>query len=128
MQPNLVREQMGHPVSNRIRIFSGGENETVVLTVATELRNNEVYIGVYVTWMYLVVMNIVPFLSLAVFNLAIYLEVRRANSERAQLTRSDIREQGTSIRLFPGCENMWSLVETLRFPACRRLTKRNFLT
>ena len=77
-------------LSNRIFIFSGGENETVVLTVATELRNNEVYIGVYVTWMYLVVMNIVPFLSLAVFNLAIYLEVRRANSERAQLTRSDI--------------------------------------
>ena len=62
----------------------------MVLTVATELRNNEVYIGVYVTWMYLVVMNIVPFLSLAVFNLAIYLEVRRANSERAQLTRWDM--------------------------------------
>ena len=55
----------------------------------TELRNNDVYIGVYMTWLYLVVMNIVPFLSLAVFNLAIYLEVRRANSERAQLTRKD---------------------------------------
>ena len=55
--------------------------------VPTALRENDVYIGVYMTWLYLVVMNIVPFLSLAVFNLAIYLEVRRANSERAQLTR-----------------------------------------
>ena len=59
--------------------------------VPTALRENDVYIGVYMTWLYLVVMNIVPFLSLAVFNLAIYLEVRRANSERAQLTRSDMQ-------------------------------------
>lgn len=82
---------MQHTYIKQDYIFSGGENETVVLTVATELRNNEVYIGVYVTWLYLVVMNIIPFLSLAVFNLAIYLEVRRANSERAQLTRWDMQ-------------------------------------
>ena len=92
----------GPHVSNRIRIFSGGENKTVPWP--TELRDNEVYIGVYVTWLYLVVMNIVPFLSLAVFNLAIYLEVRRANSERAQLTRLEI-VQGSAKRWVPGCVN-----------------------
>merc|ERR1719270_3165614 len=44
-------------------------------------------------------MNIVPFLSLAVFNLAIYLEVRRANSERAQLTRLQQKEVGLATML-----------------------------
>ena len=83
--------------------FSGGENETETYVVPTALRENDVYIGVYMTWLYLVVMNIVPFLSLAVFNLAIYLEVRRANSERAQLTRSDTVHATTSA-LQKGCD------------------------
>ncbi len=35
------------------------------------------YISVYVTWMYLVFMYIVPFTSLAVLNLLIFLEIRK---------------------------------------------------
>ena len=72
-------------------------NETVV--VPTSLRNDEVYIGIYITWLYLVVMYIVPFLSLAVFNLLIYFEVRRANSERARLTRLQQKEIGLATML-----------------------------
>lgn len=72
-------------------------NETLV--VPTSLRNNESYISVYMTWLYLVVMYLVPFLSLAVFNLWIYLEVRRANSERARLTRLQQKEIGLATML-----------------------------
>ena len=34
----------------------------------TELRINSHYISIYVTWMYLVFMYIIPFTTLAVFN------------------------------------------------------------
>ena len=50
------------------------------------------YYSVYITWMYLVVMYIVPFTCLAAFNLRIYLQIRRANAERAQLSRVQQRE------------------------------------
>ena len=48
--------------------------------------------SVYITWMYLVVMYIVPFTCLAAFNLRIYMQIRRANTERAQLSRMQQRE------------------------------------
>ena len=41
----------------------------------TELRQHATYIRVYITWCYLVVMYIVPFSCLALFNLLIYREV-----------------------------------------------------
>ena len=46
----------------------------------------------YITWLYLVVMYIVPFTCLAAFNLRIYLQIRKANEERAQLSRLQQRE------------------------------------
>ena len=52
-----------------------GENKTV--QAATELRKDPVYISVYVTWMYFVFMYIIPFASLAVFNLLIFLAIRK---------------------------------------------------
>ena len=60
--------------------------------VSTELRADPTYINVYITWLYLVVMYIVPFSCLALFNLLIYREVRRANSARASLTRLQQKE------------------------------------
>ncbi len=62
-----------------------GANRTQVRP--TQMRMNETYISVYITWLYLWVMYIVPFTCLAMFNLRIYLQIRRANAERAQLSR-----------------------------------------
>ena len=81
-----------------------GENAT--FAVPTRLRDNEVYIGVYVNGLYLVFMNIVPFVSLAAFNLLIYFEVRRANSERAQLTR--LVDEERFFRRAPKFKSCWS--------------------
>ncbi len=51
-----------------------GDNRTVFF--ATEMRKNELYVSIYVTWMYLVFMYIVPFSALAALNLLIFLEIR----------------------------------------------------
>ena len=55
---------------------------------------------VYINWMYMIFMYIIPFGLLAVFNILIYMEVRRANSLRAQLTRVQKREIGLAMMLF----------------------------
>ena len=60
--------------------------------VSTPLRADPTYINVYITWLYLVVMYIVPFSCLALFNLLIYWEIRRANAARASLTRLQKKE------------------------------------
>ena len=50
-------------------------NYNITLVEPTDLRNDYYYINVYVNGLYLVIMYIVPFGCLAVFNLLIYLEV-----------------------------------------------------
>jgi hypothetical protein len=49
--------------------------------------------------MYLVVMYIVPFTSLALLNLRIYIQIRRSTAERAKLTRHEQREIGMATML-----------------------------
>ena len=74
-----------------------GDNVTDV--VSTPMRDDPTYISVYITWLYIIMMNFLPFVSLAAFNLLIYNQVRRANSERAQLTRLQQKEIGLATML-----------------------------
>ena len=60
------------------------------------------FFRVYITWMYLVVMYIVPFSLLAVLNLRIYMQVRKANQERAKLSSHQQREIGMATMLICG--------------------------
>ena len=64
-------------------------------------NNNPIFfhISVYLTWMYTVVMNIFPFSCLAIFNLQIYFQIRKANQERAKLSRLQQREIGLATML-----------------------------
>ena len=48
-----------------------------VIPIPTELRMDEIYVSVYVTWMYLGFMYVLPFGGLSVLNLLIYLDVRK---------------------------------------------------
>jgi hypothetical protein len=45
------------------------------------------YVEVYINWLYLIFLYLFPFTLLAVFNILIYSEVRRANTIRASLSR-----------------------------------------
>ena len=73
------------------------ENRTEV--TPTPLRQNPMYISIYITWLYLVVMYIVPFVSLALLNLRIYVQIRQSQAERAKLTRQEQREIGMATML-----------------------------
>ena len=73
------------------------ENRTVFLP--TNLRMDPIYISIYVTWMYLVFMYIVPFASLAILNMLIFLEIRRASARRAMLSNQEKREHNLATML-----------------------------
>ncbi|VVC40276.1 7TM GPCR, serpentine receptor class w (Srw),GPCR, rhodopsin-like, 7TM,G protein-coupled [Cinara cedri] len=81
----------------------------------TPLRDNETYISIYINWMYLVVMYIIPFSLLVVLNAAIYNQVRLANRERQRLSQLRKKEIGLATMLlcvvvvFLFC-NFWALV------------------
>ncbi|CAG4928090.1 unnamed protein product [Colias eurytheme] len=59
----------------------------------------DTYVAVYIHWMYLVVMYIVPFSALAALNACIVLQVHRAQAERARLSRVQRRELGLATML-----------------------------
>lgn len=74
-------------------------NITVYFLYASPLRSDPTYISVYVNWSYFVVMYVLPFGGLAVLNAAIYRQVRRANRERARLSRLQKKEIGLATML-----------------------------
>ncbi|XP_064110771.1 FMRFamide receptor-like [Macrobrachium nipponense] len=73
-------------------------DETVIVA-ASALRSNPHYKEVYIMWMYLVVMYLVPFLSLLIFNSFIYGKVRAANLEFQRLSSLQRNEIGLAVML-----------------------------
>lgn len=74
-------------------------NTTIYCARPTPLRINETYLAVYIHWCYLIFIYLIPFFSLAVLNIAIYNQVRKANKERARLSRLQRREIGLATML-----------------------------
>lgn len=50
-------------------------NTTLYEVSMTQLRDNPVYISIYIHWLYLIFIYFLPFTSLAVLNAAIYQQV-----------------------------------------------------
>ncbi|XP_065201040.1 FMRFamide receptor isoform X2 [Planococcus citri] len=65
----------------------------------SKLRNNTLYIKIYIHWMYLIFMYFIPFGFLSVLNTAIYRQVRKANQERQRLSRLQKKEIGLATML-----------------------------
>ncbi|KAG7197872.1 hypothetical protein KM043_001683 [Ampulex compressa] len=74
-------------------------NVTVYCLYPAELRSNLLYVTLYVHWMYFFICYLFPFLALVIFNVAIYLRVRKANRELQQLSRHQRREIGLATML-----------------------------
>ncbi|XP_014661653.1 PREDICTED: FMRFamide receptor-like [Priapulus caudatus] len=74
-------------------------NVTVVEHCKSELRKNENYYVIYYVLMYLPIMNVVPFLALAIFNVLILHAVRKARSERIQMSRRQEKDMNTAMML-----------------------------
>ncbi|KAJ3664733.1 hypothetical protein Zmor_000279 [Zophobas morio] len=75
------------------------KNVTVYCPRASALRENELYIRVYIHWLYLIFLYLLPFMGLAILNAAIYRQVRKANKERQRLSRLQKREIGLATML-----------------------------
>ncbi|CAK1599241.1 unnamed protein product [Parnassius mnemosyne] len=74
--------------------------EEVIYCVQADLDfRTDKYVVIYIHWMYLVVMYIVPFSALAALNACIVRQVRRAQAERARLSRVQRRELGLATML-----------------------------
>ena len=75
-----------------IKVVSSNYSDIFIIE---HLLNNKIYMfirSIYVTWMYLVFMYIVPFSCLAIFNLLIFLAIRRASVQRALLTTQEKKD------------------------------------
>ncbi|XP_072383943.1 FMRFamide receptor [Diabrotica undecimpunctata] len=79
--------------------WSERDNTTIYCVRESELRGNETYIHIYIHWLYLICMYLVPFVALAVLNACIYRQVLRANKERQRLSRNQKREIGLATML-----------------------------
>lgn len=75
------------------------EDTFFVIVAPSALRQSRFYIQIYIMWLYLLIMYLIPFLSLMVFNSFIYEKVRAANHERKRLSRSQRKEIGLAVML-----------------------------
>jgi hypothetical protein len=85
---------------------------------ASPLRQDERFIKIYIHWLYLIFINIIPFISIAFFNAMIYRQVKRANRERQKLSRTEKREIGLATMLFVivivfFCCNILALIQNI---------------
>jgi len=72
-------DEKGYILSYSNQTGIAATSEINVIPQPTRLRTNEIYISVYVTWMYFVFMFVLPFGCLSVLNLLIYLDVRKVD-------------------------------------------------
>ncbi|KAL1508934.1 hypothetical protein ABEB36_003750 [Hypothenemus hampei] len=79
--------------------WSPRHNTTIYCPTPSKFREDEYYRTVYIHWLYLICMYLVPFLSLAILNAAIYRQVLKANRERQRLSRLQQREIGLATML-----------------------------
>lgn len=65
----------------------------------TSMRESKAYISIYITWMYLVFMYVLPFGGLSVLNMLMYLDVRRSNARQSTLSANEKKELRLAIML-----------------------------
>ncbi|TRY62194.1 hypothetical protein TCAL_02110 [Tigriopus californicus] len=67
--------------------------------IATDLRENHMYISLYMNWLYMIVMYAFPFLVMFVLNWKIAREIQKAKQERFRMSNSEKKEQSVAIML-----------------------------
>lgn len=67
---------------------------------ASSLRRDSKYINIYIHWMYLIFMNLIPLSGITYFNLEIFRRVRRVNKMRYKLTQREMQDIKLTSMLF----------------------------
>lgn len=85
--------------------ISVGENEDEEYGVfyyayASSLRRNELYLSIYIHWLYCIFMNLIPLSSITFFNVMIYRQVRKVNRMRVKLTSKEMQDIKLTTMLF----------------------------
>jgi hypothetical protein len=85
-----------------ISIVEGFDDEfgEFYFATASNLRINSLYIKIYIHWAYLIVMNIFPLVSITIFNLMIYRQVKIVNRMRIKLTTKEMQDIKLTTMLF----------------------------
>lgn len=65
----------------------------------TELRKDPIFIQVYVTWLGLIIVFMIPFIALVVLNSLIFKTIRKANSMRNNISSSESTEHNLAMML-----------------------------
>lgn len=65
----------------------------------TELRVDPNYKKIYIYWCSFIIMNILPFIGLLIFNILIYRQIVISNKKRQRLSRTEKREIGLATML-----------------------------
>jgi hypothetical protein len=94
-------------VYNSLKFFEiqlmQGEDEqhgTFYCMRANTLRRNYYYIHIYIHWMYLVIINLIPLSAITYFNLQIFMRVKTVNKMRYQLTQREMQDIKLTSMLF----------------------------
>lgn len=66
----------------------------------TDLRRNSLYVTIYIHWTYFIVMNLIPLVSITVFNVMIYRQVKIVNRMRIKLTTKEMQDIKLTTMLF----------------------------
>ncbi len=114
-----------------LTIVDPATNATIAIYDTTPLRTNEIYINVYINWLYLLVMYALPFTGLAAFNLMIYSAVKKAGRERQRLTRLQQKELGLAtmlmavVSVFFVCNALPFVLNVLEAAGCKYVWLNN---
>ncbi|XP_059093766.1 FMRFamide receptor-like isoform X2 [Tigriopus californicus] len=117
-------------------IMPNRHNVTLTFLQSTMLRDNSLYISIYMTWLYMIFMYVVPFSFLFVLNSKIAWEIRSARKKRSQMTIAQQAEEGLAIMLlvivctFMLCNApamVSNIMEALQFQAVKLTQVSNLL-
>ena len=83
-----------------VPIVSNVTNRTLFMVPGiTEFHHNKIYLKVYLSWLYVPIMCIVPLVVLSVLNFCLILAVRRSQQQRKDMNVRQSRENNVTIML-----------------------------
>lgn len=127
------------PKAFEIKLIGGSHEDYGLFfcVSASEFRMNNLYITVYIHWMYFVFMNFIPLSGIIIFNFMIHRQVQLVNQLRLKLTSKQIQDIKLTTMLFCvvivflSCKALAVVTNTLESFGniyCDRLTRTsNFL-
>lgn len=79
---------------------TGDDGSAIYFVGASDFRKNELYLTVYIHWLYFIFMNLIPLSGITFFNIMIYRQVQVVNRSRMKLTSKELQDIKLTTMLF----------------------------